>query len=529
MWVEPNGKVIILSGVPVDPTQTDVPWFSSAGAQESFFKGFTLKSYSKVSFMRVNTAIPRRMGENTNSPREESTIRVPTNAAELYTANYLMFQNTSYSSKWFYAFVETVNPLSDNATEITYQIDDMQTWQFDFEIGACRLEREHIAKSDDKIGANVVPEPLECPKVFGVTLTIDCMGTTPEIYAVTSLDKTGTSGSNVTYAWDHFGVPVQVVPSFPATTPAAARSYLNDFIESKAYYGICEVRIGGICTCAEGGDTHTISLSSLQIPLSNGKTISEIKNKKLCTSQFMTIEIISPTNSTMEYLPEGFRDSEACKFIVKRAGYPWAYSVTPNGYFQAVDTSATAYTLCVDTSVSVPFGGNTATIDAGISAIKGLISIASSSVAGYAYGGAIGAGVAAAGALGSSITSGISKATSENRVKANVGDPVSLILNQITVNDLNPHIGLNSIPYPLLKEYDQFLTYYGYATDDIKVPNGLYSNKRSVFNYVKTVDCMFKSCKCPADSASNIKKIFDKGVRLWHDTSKIGTVVTDNS
>ena len=89
--------------------------------------------------------------------------------------------------------------------------------------------------------------------------------------------------------------------------------------------------------------------------------------------------------------------------------------------------------------------------------------------------------------------------------------------------------GYNAITADEAKDIDEFFTYYGYATDGCRVPNGLYSNKRSVFNYVQTDGCIFSACSCPADSASNIKKIFDKGVRLWHDTSKIGTVVTDNS
>lgn len=519
MWVEPNGKVIILGGVPVDPTQTDVPWFASAGAQESFFKGFTLKSYSKVSFMRVNTSVPQSAQGNTGSPRTASTIRVPTNAAELYTANYLMFQNTSYSNKWFYAFVEKVNPLSDNATEITYQIDDMQTWQFDFTVGACPLKREHIKASADKIGANTVAEPFNCEKLF--TKTGEHLGL-PTVALLTTTDPSGSTS------------PTETINGFKQNIgfyfgEEEVNRVQAQFVEAKALSGI----VAKICYAAMG------SALSVQFPPSaykfarttgNTYSYSEVKNKKLFTKQFFSLKIIGSDNTTQSFDVEGFF-SETPTITFVPGGYPWVWYGYPTSYY-GLDVgmhTGTPYAIVINTGTSVPFGGSSYFTDLSTTALTGLLNTIRGAVSGFGAGGLIGAGVGAAAGIATTGANIIKAGVNPQRVQAMAGDNNAAIQSALKNNECGMSFGYSAITADEAKDIDEFFTYYGYATDGCRVPNGLYSNKRSVFNYVQTDGCIFSASSCPADSASNIKKIFDKGVRLWHDTSKIGTVVTDNS
>ena len=525
MWVEPNGKVIILSGVPVDPTQTDVPWFSSAGAQESFFKGFTLKSYSKVSFMRVNTSVPQSAQGNTGSPRTASTIRVPTNAAELYTANYLMFQNTSYSTKWFYAFVETVNPLSDNATEITYQIDDIQTWQFDFTVGASPLKREHIKASEDKIGANVIAEPFNVEKLF--VKTGEFVGET----TVALLTTTAPNGNEPPPEEHIFNTFKQGIGYYGGE--GIVKAALNQFVEAKALNGvvakICYANINSL-----GGRDFTFSENTfIFTPTGNRIASFKPKNKKLYTKQFFSIKIIGCDGSEQSYDVEGFSDSGNITIHAAVFAYPWQWYITPISYYNrslSLDfTSVSPYTLIVNTGTSVPFGGSSYSTDLTTAAITGLLATLRGALTGGAMGGAVGA---AAGALGGEIGyfEKVAKAgVNPQRIQTMSGDANAAVQSALAAGKGGVTYGFNAITIDEAMDIDDFFTYYGYATDGCRVPNGLYSNKRSVFNYVQTDGCIFSACSCPADSASNIKKIFDKGVRLWHDTSKIGTVVTDNS
>ena len=91
--------------------------------------------------------------------RIDKTINVGINAESLYDCNYIMFQNTSFGNKWFYAFITGVEYKGNNCSTISYEMDVMQTWFFDYTIKPCFVEREHILV--DEIGANLVEENLE--------------------------------------------------------------------------------------------------------------------------------------------------------------------------------------------------------------------------------------------------------------------------------------------------------------------------------------------------------------------------------
>ena len=70
-------------------------------------------------------------------------IRVGYVADVLQDCNYMMFRNTAYGSKWFYAFITEINYLNDHTSEIRYELDVMQTYYFDYDLGRCFVEREH--------------------------------------------------------------------------------------------------------------------------------------------------------------------------------------------------------------------------------------------------------------------------------------------------------------------------------------------------------------------------------------------------
>lgn len=140
----PNTTVKLLSGVPLDNTYTDSIYFDSLSAQQTYFNSKVTRTFSAMTYQRI--------GRN--------KIRVQVESDNIYNCNYLMFQNTSFGSKWFYAFiVDTPEYINDNVTEITYEIDVIQTYLFDVVLKPCFVEREHQAT--DEIGDNVLPEPVD--------------------------------------------------------------------------------------------------------------------------------------------------------------------------------------------------------------------------------------------------------------------------------------------------------------------------------------------------------------------------------
>jgi hypothetical protein len=143
MYIAPNSTVYLLTGVPCDKSYVHTLYFENKNEQYTYFYGKRVKTFTNVSYQR----------------HSKNSIRLECLADDIYNVNYLMFQNTAYGNKWFYAFVNNVEYINNVTTEITYTIDVMQTWYFDYTLGTCFVEREHTLT--DVVGENTVPEPVD--------------------------------------------------------------------------------------------------------------------------------------------------------------------------------------------------------------------------------------------------------------------------------------------------------------------------------------------------------------------------------
>lgn len=91
--------------------------------------------------------------------RQDSAIKVEIPVDNLYgSVNYVMYRNTGYTNKWFYAFIDRLEYVNDNTTLIYIRTDEFQTWQFDLVYRTSYVIREHT--NDDTIGANRLDEGL---------------------------------------------------------------------------------------------------------------------------------------------------------------------------------------------------------------------------------------------------------------------------------------------------------------------------------------------------------------------------------
>jgi len=141
-YVAPNTVIYLCSGVPLDNKYRDTIYFTSQTNQLTYFRGKVKYTFDSHSYQRVGTG----------------KIRVAELADNLYECNYLYFQNSNFGDKWFFAFVTGVEYVNNGTSEVSYEIDVLQTWHFDYELGYCFVEREHV--TDDTIGANVIAEPI---------------------------------------------------------------------------------------------------------------------------------------------------------------------------------------------------------------------------------------------------------------------------------------------------------------------------------------------------------------------------------
>ena len=141
-YIPPNSDVVLCRGVPIESDYRHTLYFDSVAAQNNYFFSKAFKQFHNVSYQRER--------------RNVITLEIP--ATQVYACNYLMFKNTSYGEKWFFAFVNSVEYVNDNVTDIYYELDMMQTWMFEYTLSQCMVEREHSVT--DKIFENTKPENI---------------------------------------------------------------------------------------------------------------------------------------------------------------------------------------------------------------------------------------------------------------------------------------------------------------------------------------------------------------------------------
>ena len=149
-YVVPDSEIYLLKNVHLDPSYTDTIYFANQIEQSNYFVGLASQA-------SPNTGV--HLEDYSYQRTNRGTIRVEGNAENLYNVNYMMFKNTAFGSKWFYAFVMKADYINNNTVELTYEIDVIQTWLFETVLEPSFVEREH--QSTDTIGDNILPEPID--------------------------------------------------------------------------------------------------------------------------------------------------------------------------------------------------------------------------------------------------------------------------------------------------------------------------------------------------------------------------------
>lgn len=163
-YVTPNSDIYLLRGINLNNTYQNTIWHSSASAQFDFFcvnNSFVKYHLKKYSYQRYS----------------RGRIWVDLPLENIQDCNYLVFKNSGLQnnsevyydktpniganpspSKTYYCFITNFEYSNNNTTIIDYEIDVMQTYMFDYELGECFVEREHT--DDDTIGSHTVEENL---------------------------------------------------------------------------------------------------------------------------------------------------------------------------------------------------------------------------------------------------------------------------------------------------------------------------------------------------------------------------------
>lgn len=296
-YVPPNSIIKLLADVPIDSSFDHTLWFESVNAQYTYFNSKAVRTFTNVSYTR----------------KGRGYIKVEAPADQLYACNYMMFQNTSYSNKWFYAFCQ-VEYVNDTTSAVYFTIDSLQTWFFEMQLGQCYVEREHA--THDVAGDNLIPEGLETGEyIYGDALYGKIWATYDLLVLTTfSSSKNGVGDwiftrTQGTYRWGIYtGLNYRLFRDISnPTTVADANSFLTAAVD---YFGtedgvVCLVMVPhDALSDADGYNTPVEEeISVPRITALNGYTP---RNKKLLTSPYCFIEVSNCEGQTGVFPQEYF-------------------------------------------------------------------------------------------------------------------------------------------------------------------------------------------------------------------------------
>lgn len=518
----PNNSVRLVS-VPLDPSYRHTYTFVSASAQTNFFLGKMKYSLSDVQYVRQNR-----------------TLRVKLPEYKVLECTYLMWQNADVSDKWYYAFITGTNYCSPDVTEITFELDTLQTFYFDFQVGQCFVEREH--SNNDAVGANLEPEPVTAGEWINVNRSTKFFTNHVVQISFVPKEKVTSGGDNgdggvvvnpearavVSVNGDVFQnyYYPQEVRTFAITDLSLLNTYLEKILEENGADAISSI-VQMPRECAVDNYSETVSVD--RITNLDGYVP---KNQKLLTYPYCGIVVSNMNGQTIVTRQEFFTANPG--YQIQAVSGPGASLVlTPvsyKKYIQAWDDS-----LKIDCAYPVPWNYNlfemyliqnkASLFVQGTAAIGGIVAGAASIAAGTS------AGEAATTAKEIKAANAV-KQKGVNEVSSN-GMGLATLIASLMDMARHPvgikgqvHNDLFNLKYGMLgfsfesrsiraieaQRIDDFFSAYGYATNRLKKPN---ITGRASWNYVKCANPSVGG-SAPAFALRAFENILAAGITFWH-------------
>ena len=519
--IVPNGIVYICKGIPWDDSYISVRKFASKTEQSTYISSKSKYNYN-ISYQRTNSTV--------TAQRPALTCRVPQLADNLQDCNYLMFQNTSMGSKWFYAFIKQINFINPYNTEIVYEIDHYQTYLFDYTVLPSFVEREHT--NDDGLYKNLVPEQFTNLDLMTVDVTNELASKNDyyiNIWATT--DYTGKTANGKMIDNVYQGLEVT---SYKSNDPAGEVGYIhvNEFINRFAETGKLDAIVGITMSPFKLEGNKAKKTITIERPTVFGDYVPH--NKKLFTNPYVNISVTNNNGSNIVYNYENFKlysiaDAQPCEFDINYIGsYNASMMVSP--VFYNGDTSIQGRNSAVNT---IETGNFPACAWSGNAYANYLNTQYSGKVFSNIFNllvGAIGVTAGATTSGASSLLGGVNSFISTeierfNKSK-NQGELGGTAANPV-FNFKTDSVGFTFKRMAIRKEtakiIDGYFDLYGYATNEVKIPN---ETGRPSWNYVKTQRVSLKG-SMPVDSMKAIKAMYNNGVTFWH-TNDVGNYGLNN-
>ena len=549
--------VVYLCDVPLENDLKNQLTFASVSAQTSYFESKTIKSYTNFTYQR-----------------KDNIIRVPDHIDNLYNCNYVRYQNSNFSNKWFYAFIVRKSYVNDHCTHLQISTDPFQTYMFDITYYKSFVAREHVA--DDTIFLHTLPEPVtvtgEAEAEYNNTIHDPAMWH----------NKTALSGYNSTTFDHNYYACIFMTEKIGVGAPTGFDDFMGGNVNMLYVYApesindldqwvdhlVSNNRLGaivGVVAIPKVYVSATLERTAWDVPF---YTISDDSASSVliqCTANLSTLDGYAPKNNKLFCYPYNycevvssdgknsvfkFEELSGASNVFEFQGlfnlgisptftvYPYHYAKkgkaaehgTVYAGFQPIAFKYDAYDAWYAANEnSIKFQK----FQMGAQAVSSLVSLAGAATA-PEFTGAAEMGEKQAGDLSGAVSGVISSATQILGYMASNADrqarPAQIkgalsMSNAIYSGTAGICIYQMRYRAEVLKMVDDYLSMYGYNVSTCKVPQ---FSSRTNWNYIETRDIHI-SGDIPEEDLAKLRRMFNTGVTMWHNPLTYGDYSQSNA
>lgn len=562
-YIEPNSDIILLSQVPFDPTYENTMYFEYERDQLNYFRysdtlnRLTLTEYSYL-----------------RKTRNQIKVELPILNARFY--NYMMFRNTSFEGKWFYAFITEMEYINNNTAVITFELDLMQTWMFDYDFNQCIIEREHT--ESDNIGEHIIEENLETGEYVYYRTRYEPFDPVIILVATQWWDNatqtwiTPSSGvvqGRVGTGEGSYYFPAIFVRFDPNSQTGldALHNRIEHYTENNKIGAIVGMFMADKTAWTPGQSYQDITVHVQTTETDTNYYISgyKVHNKKLMCFPYNYLQVSNLTGEAVDYRWEFFDDPESV--VLKRWGNQ---SMNPGVVLYACDYKGLQenYEEIVTSNNFPQCAFNNDTYKAWLAQNRGMLAAGAIGI-----GASVGMGVANIASGSGLVSTATSLANSGMMSQDNAGREIHYGVNQQKAGlqqvvggltgalamlgkmydhytlpptrhgggngDLMYQAAMNGfqiskkcITRNYAERIDKFFTMYGYRVNRVGKPS---LDNRPYYTYVKTSGCSLKPLvhsggfEVPANDSRAIEAIYNKGIRFWKTSAVFGSFDYDDN
>lgn len=486
-----------------------------------------------------NEKVYKELDDQSYTQYDKNILSVEISMADALQCNYIMFKNTQYENKWFYAFVTKIEYVNNNMVYMYYEIDELQTWYFESQYNQCYVEREHTAT--DNLFEHLVPEDMPAGD-YVINEQEFSDDTAKDWLILLAYAETSNGSANCTIRANLCSGLRILAQEFTEDGVDAISRKIGELVEAQKGDSIVALYMTPKVFSPAAGSTSIDGIQQSIAPNTSSLDGYVPKNKKLFNYPYNFLEITNGQNASSEFRYEYIEPYTEDRLLIvqiycsglpssKAMLLPINYGGLKTGNYDKTLSSA-PYPICsyatdyyqawlaqnaLPTATSMI--GSTAALAGSIGMLGVGVATANPIMMGMGAISGLQSGINTVSNIGNSVRDVMVAKTQGDSYHGDNSTEALASLRKIGFWFLK-----KSINHDLAKTYDDYLTIHGYKVNTVKVPNPA---NRPSYTFIKTIGANITG-NCPHESLAIINQAHDKGITFWRNLDEIGDYTVYN-